>query len=453
MTCRLGLWMASAGAIAIATAGAPAVSAANFDTVVTIPVPQSQNSVSVGSAAVGDLNGDGRTDIVLLTRANAWLNFSEDDFRILLYEQASDGVHRLAGTIPVFQDGTLRFDTSLIVVADFDGDGIPEILTTGEREIVILGREPDGDYRERTRITLPELSRVLSGMAHVADIDGDGHADLVLHADHALFYLLRGRGDLSFDPPTFVLSYGASFPGDMAVADADGDGRPDLVAIQSTGLTDMGISWGDDSPQGFTEMRPIDFGENRPVSVALGDFDGNGRPDLAYSYLDREESPNGHYVSYLHTIVLREVGLDRSLGPARHFRTGLDNYSHTSPDANLVAVDIDGDGQLDLVSGQVRGVELIRWRDGEPQAVKMPTATPSSDWVGGQNLFVADFNGDGCLDIASARQYHFHIYPASNCTAAPVSRPLPGPTSPRKAAPVPEGPRPIKGPGRVERLH
>ena len=114
----------------------------------------------------------------------------------------------------------------------------------------------------------------------VGDFKGDGRLDLVLPNDtSASLYVavLLGNGDGTFQTPPGILRAGTG-PISVAVGDFNGDGKPDL-AVANRVSTDVSVLLGNGDG---TFQSPYTYitGE-RPSSVAVGDFDRDGRPDLA----------------------------------------------------------------------------------------------------------------------------------------------------------------------------
>jgi hypothetical protein len=169
--------------MALAFAGASSASATSFDPVITINVPQNERSIALAAAAVGDLNGDGRTDLVMSVTNNLGFFESDEDYKIHLYEQGSDGVLHLARSLPASWEGQVRYRLEFLTVADLDADGLAEILLLSGSDIVMLGRNSDGSYGERTRFAMPSWVEFSAGITHPGDIDGDGNVDIVLHAN------------------------------------------------------------------------------------------------------------------------------------------------------------------------------------------------------------------------------------------------------------------------------
>ena len=210
-----------------------------------------------------------------------------------------------------------------------------------------------------------------------ADFDGNGTLDLVA-ANAAGVSVTMGNGDGTFGQPV-------TYPvGDQPVAVATGDfnndGRPDIAVVNQADNT---VSVLVNSGSGvFSAAATFPTG-NGPVAVAIADFDGDGNLDLAVA------NQADNTVSIL---------LGNGNGT---FNAHVDYPAGPSPRA-LAAGDFNADGMLDLAvaNDYTNGTVSILLGNGDG-TWQSPVAYPTGDSVA---LAVADFNGDGKLDLAAANQ-------------------------------------------------
>ena len=160
----------------------------------------------------------------------------------------------------------------------------------------------------------------------VADVDGDGDQD-VLVGNVGTINVLLNTGDGTFSKlPNIVFSAGS-----LAVGDFDRDGFPDMAITSGDGMIRIFLGVGDG-----TFSAPTNFAAGAsPTNITVADFDGDGNLDLAVS-----NSVN-HYVSIL------EGDGAGSFGAPTNYPDPIDlNVLHTP--VQVMADDLNGDGQLDI---------------------------------------------------------------------------------------------------------
>jgi len=239
--------------------------------------------LGVDAMRIGDLDGDGEMDVVAIGGI-------QGGFRAL----RGDGKGRFRrGTLGLPRDG---FGPEL-KLADLNGDGRLDIVAayTAER------RSPDGTDRQLQTVWLNEPSGFrdasvglpeegnLRSVA-VGDVDGDGHMDLAISAGswpgRPPLMVYRGNGGESWSPAAESHPTEADEPVTEGVelADLNGDGHLDLIGVS---YLDAGLRvWVGDGSGAFEEcnetLLPSGRYELRGWGVAVGDVNGDGRPDLAF---------------------------------------------------------------------------------------------------------------------------------------------------------------------------
>jgi hypothetical protein len=338
------------------------------------------------AAAVADFNGDGKPDLAVATTAG---NFGTQPGGVLVLPGRGDGTFGPA----VSYDSALGF--SAVVAADLNGDSKPDLaaLTQGGTLVTLLNNG-DGTFRDAGGY-VPGLGA--SGLAP-GDFNGDGRTDLAVADTNAnAVAVLLGNGDGTLAAPPV---YASTVPYQaVAVGDFNHDGKPDLAVVHEGTVTDPGavsifLGNGDGTFQG-----PLNFAAgDHPISVAVGDFNGDGIPDLAVaangSFGD-DTDPGG-------VVVLLGRGDGTFIGPLA-FAAG------THPSAVAVG-DFNGDHKLDIAVASAGSQFSGGAQGGLSVLIGTGTGTfvgPFSVLAGGSpaSLAVADFNQDGKADIAVADQF------------------------------------------------
>jgi hypothetical protein len=287
---------------------------------------------------------------------------------------------------------TESFDT---VLADIDGDGRLDIAawtnslsgSTGALELVTRRQMPDGSLSApvRSGILLERPCHIVRSMA-AGDMNADGRIDLVVSDGcNVSVVLQRADGTLEAVRRTVV-------PGrydDMRVADMDGDGRDDIVLHALNLPTSLGIHlWRQISDGSFSQQEIDVTAGNTPQLQAfdLADVDGNGLLDLVIVATD------GDPFVYRYSVVLQDTG--------GRFGTVLSRLADAGP--YLGVADIDGDGRADIFgAGGGDSTGRLEWvRLGTNGSLEKVTLIPVSDTP--QSIAFADADGDGRIDVLVA---------------------------------------------------
>jgi hypothetical protein len=231
------------------------------------------------AVAIGDVNKDGRADLVV---ANAGTRAVPGTTVSVLLGAASG-----FGMPTVLAVGTLPTDVAL---ADFNGDSNLDIATTNERTNNVSIRLGDGAGGFGTGaatnysigngfVTIGSYPNALA----VADINGDNRLDIVTaNAGSNNITVLLGRGNGAFVVPGLILAM-QNVPSSVALVDVNRDSRLDIVTTNQ-GSDSISIRLGDGFGNfGATVNTSVGNATTPagPAAVAVADFNGDGKPDLA----------------------------------------------------------------------------------------------------------------------------------------------------------------------------
>jgi hypothetical protein len=209
-----------------------------------------------------DLNGDGKLDLVLV-------NFRTEDYSgavEVIHGNLTVLVGKGDGTFLPARTRTLGDGPRSLTVGDWNGDGKPDLAVVedyGQTNMmrILLGRG-DATFEEGERRELPYGA---AGVMPV-DIDKDGKLDLMVW--HSGFSLYLGNGDGTFREGG---DHYTDLTRSVAVADFDGDGKLDVAAVRRVFLGD--------GQGGFPRVYSLD-NPYADGGVAAADLNGDGRPDL-----------------------------------------------------------------------------------------------------------------------------------------------------------------------------
>ncbi len=353
-----------------------------------------------------DLNGDGKVDLVigggpagLRPGAGIGVCFGNGD-----------------GTFqaPILYSAGTDVTVGNPVVGDFNGDGIPDVVASGSSGIWLFAGKGGGVFSSGM------LVLAISGDAYsppvravaTADFNGDGNLDLALTYSPTGksngILVSFGNGNGTFQTPVF---YGGSSPIFISVADVNGDGHPDIVVPGAT------IYW-NDGHGGFPIHTQISITGNQ---VAVGDVNGDHIPDLVSSYGDvalglgdhKFAPPINYPVANTNgwfSVVVKDLrnngvndivtGLNQSVSVLLNQGNGtfIDGKWTSVPGAGNcgAAADFNGDGKPDLAVPTTQGITVLLGT-GNASA---PYATGPSFAVSGVGCpITGDLNGDGIPDL------------------------------------------------------
>ncbi|HEX5010228.1 MAG TPA: VCBS repeat-containing protein [Planctomycetota bacterium] len=371
-----------------------------------VPVAAGLDSRALTS---GDIDADGLADIALVRITTA-----------MVWRGTPDGLSptfTLLGTAVTLRTGRL---------ADLDDDGRADLILLPETqpEALVAWSQGDGTFTAFDSIALPTHG----GAVAVADVTGDGHADLLVsHFGYERLAVVPGLGDRQFGPEFDTHDASSSFRLDLGDIDADGvldllsnnivdglvldisishglgsgllapptqlyfgvpNGRAVLIDADLDGLDDVAQADGSASLKLFAGQpdgsvaSPVPLAAPRGVvQLAVGDFTGDALPDLL--------AAKGGGIATVTVLKQAGAGLVSDSSTAAFAYDGL---------ADLGAADVDGDGVADAIGRQAltESVEvLIAQQAGGFRNGYIADATQ-------RDAVVLDLDGDGRPDLLSA---------------------------------------------------
>jgi hypothetical protein len=385
------------------------------------------------SIAVGDLNGDGKPDLVVTdacpvtnpTCGEAGFPTSHGVVAVLLGN--GDGTFQ-----PAVNFNSGGGYPSSVALADLNGDGKLDLIVANECSpgecayslVSVLLGNGDGTFQPPVNYRSGGFEEsdddVAQSSVAVGDVNGDGKLDLVVenqcafstsnYCGNGTVGVLLGNGDGSFRPAV-VYDSGGDWPYSVALADLNGDGRLDIAVANCGPIDSNGCGSGmvgvlmNKGNGGFQPAVLYPSGGVAATGIFAADVNGDSKPDLLVA--------NYCGTGTIYTCNLGAVGVllgngDGTFQPAVAYSSGGD-----LPVA-LSSADINGDGYLDIIatnSGSADVGILLGNGDGTFQ----PAVTNTVRGYIPQAVVAADVNGDDRPDLEVADACN------STCSAGAVS--------------------------------
>ncbi len=358
---------------------------------------------NAASVAFADVDLDGDPDLIVADSSGLRLHRNDGTGRLVAFERITTGfstvarfaigdidgdadpdiVPALGLLLPYVNDGSGRFTLGSrlseqqmyakdVAAVDVDGDRDVDLLAAGEIRSRLLLNDGQGRFADATVRAMPIID-----IAHgvLGDLDGDGDGDAATTGSPPSSGVWRNDGRGWFTQTTSNIPYQGAYP--IVALDVDGDRDLDLLLISGTSPQ----LYLNDGSAGFTHGTAGRLPSLRVNYVVAGDVDGDGDIDAVTSQLD-----------YGPLTLLSNDG--RGVFTARTLAA--------VPSRAMLLVDVDRDGDLDLLAGEY-GRRLRQFRnDGRGSFTEAVASTMPATTVWATEIAAGDIDGDGDQDLVIA---------------------------------------------------
>ena len=344
--------------------------------------------------AIGDLDGDGKPDLAVV-------NYGSNSVSLFLNTSTSGTIDASSFAAKVdFSTGTNPWG---VAIGDLDGDGKPDLAVTnfgGNTVSVFRNTSTSGTIDASSFAAKVDFSTGTNPVIiAIGDLDGDGKPDLAVtnYSSNAISVFLNTNTSGTIDASSFAARMAfstGSNPYSVAIGDLDGDGKPDL-AVTNSGSNTVSV-FRNTSTSGTIDASSfaakVDFSTGSfPLGVAIGDLDGDGKLDLAVA------NYTGNTVS-----VFRNTSTSGTIN-ASSFASKVDFSTGTNPWGVAIG-DLDGDSKPDLAVTNYGSNTVSVFRNtstsGTINASSFAARVNFSTGINPYNVAIGDLDGDGKPDLA-----------------------------------------------------
>jgi hypothetical protein len=351
-------------------------------------------SFSVGnnpqSMALGDLNNDGKLDVVTT---------DQSDYTVSVLRNTSTSGSITSGSFAARQYFSVSSYPSNIVIGDVDGDGKLDLVVSVSSTCVSIFRNTSTSGNISFAAKVDFMTGTNVGMVALCDVDGDGKLDLAVsnYTDKKISFCRNGCtiGNITSNSFESRVDLSMNYPSYLAMGDLEGDAKADLVVLNANNTLSVFRNTntaGNIVPNLFVERTDFTTGSS-PSGITIGDVDSDGKPDLVVS------NYSSNTVS-----VFRNTSTLGSITTGS-FAAKVDYTTGTNPQSPVLA-DMDGDGKPEIAVANYGSYTVSLFRNtctsgsiSFSAKVDHSTIISNPSWKIPLVTAIGDIDGDGKPDI------------------------------------------------------
>lgn len=347
------------------------------------------------NVVISDIDADGKPELIIA-------NGSAGTISVLKNTSASGNIG--ASSFAAKVDFTVGTFTEFVIPGDVNGDGKPDLAVIYNGRIaVMVNTATSGSISASSFAPLVDITPIFKGTAGVAiaDLDGDGLPELIGANPTNTLSIVRNTstsGVMSF-APLVNLAYSGT-PSWVVAEDVDGDLKRDIIITNAAlGANSVAVFrntsvTGTIDGSSFASQFNFTVGPT-PRSVAFGDIDGDGKPDMVTANSD----PTNTTLSVLRNTSVPGVINASSFDSKVDFTTGLGPRS-------VIIDDVNGDGKLDVVVANANAKSISVFNNTATSgSITSSSLDGKVDFAMGNSpvsAVIGDLNGDGVAETVIA---------------------------------------------------
>lgn len=335
------------------------------------------SNIETTKYSVGDLDNDGKLDIVTVDRLNNTMS---------VYRNTTIGKDISFSSRIDFSTGT---SPRACAIADINGDGLLDIIVSNLKDntvSVYKNTTIGGNISFASKVDF--LTAVQPSTICVADLDKDGKSDLVVNTINTEGYISvlknnSNSGSISFLPKIDLQVYGGSIE-EIRTADVDGDGKEDII-VPNYASGQIAIFRNTSYPGNISFAGKININSySLPFQVEISDFNGDDKPDIVLMQ---------YYSSY--------VWVYHNNSTAGNISFSEETILYSSNVANGICInDFDGDTKPDLLVKRGSEEMMLYKNKSVTGGVISFNSGTSFQCIWDSPIISGDFDQDGLTDLA-----------------------------------------------------